>query len=169
MTYHFRCCHHYQHTANMSDRTNTSPSHSCMKPANNTTTTTTTVKHINMASNTNPRNHRLEGDHTGARNQHGYQSKSKLPDRVTLIVDQTRFVSDPKLFTAHPNTMLGRWEILLCMCGLRLWGQNKQKIKTRSKCNLVMNNGPFLIFPSQNNYQVLEKFKCRMQRKHPFW
>ncbi|XP_015834238.1 BTB/POZ domain-containing protein 10 isoform X1 [Tribolium castaneum] len=29
-------------------------------------------------------------------------------DRVTLVVDNTRFVVDPALFTAHPNTMLGR-------------------------------------------------------------
>ncbi|XP_071057443.1 BTB/POZ domain-containing protein 10 isoform X2 [Onthophagus taurus] len=29
-------------------------------------------------------------------------------DRVTLIVDNTRFVVDPAIFTAHPNTMLGR-------------------------------------------------------------
>lgn len=40
------------------------------------------------------------------------------PDRVTLVVDETRFVIDPQLFRAHPNTMLGRmfstsWEISL--------------------------------------------------------
>lgn len=29
-------------------------------------------------------------------------------DRVTLVVENTRFVVDPALFTAHPNTMLGR-------------------------------------------------------------
>lgn len=29
-------------------------------------------------------------------------------DRVTLVVDNTRFVIDPALFVAHPNTMLGR-------------------------------------------------------------
>ncbi|KAL3284902.1 hypothetical protein HHI36_019037 [Cryptolaemus montrouzieri] len=29
-------------------------------------------------------------------------------ERVTLVVDNTRFVIDPALFTAHPNTMLGR-------------------------------------------------------------
>lgn len=28
-------------------------------------------------------------------------------DRITLVVDNTRFVVDPALFTAHPNTMLG--------------------------------------------------------------
>ncbi|XP_063987354.1 BTB/POZ domain-containing protein 10 isoform X2 [Diachasmimorpha longicaudata] len=29
-------------------------------------------------------------------------------DRIILIVDNTRFILDPSLFTAHPNTMLGR-------------------------------------------------------------
>ncbi|XP_012279369.1 BTB/POZ domain-containing protein 10 isoform X3 [Orussus abietinus] len=29
-------------------------------------------------------------------------------ERITLIVDNTRFIMDPGLFTAHPNTMLGR-------------------------------------------------------------
>lgn len=29
-------------------------------------------------------------------------------DRITLVVDNTRFVVDPSQFTAHPNTMLGR-------------------------------------------------------------
>lgn len=28
--------------------------------------------------------------------------------RITLLVDETRFAIDPALFTAHPNTMLGR-------------------------------------------------------------
>lgn len=28
--------------------------------------------------------------------------------RITLVVDNTRFVIDVSLFTAHPNTMLGR-------------------------------------------------------------
>ena len=29
-------------------------------------------------------------------------------DRITLIVDETPFVVDSKLFNAHPNTLLGR-------------------------------------------------------------
>lgn len=29
-------------------------------------------------------------------------------ERVTLVVDNTRFVIDPAIFVAHPNTMLGR-------------------------------------------------------------
>lgn len=30
-------------------------------------------------------------------------------ERVTLIVDNTRFIVDPAIFTAHSNTMLGRY------------------------------------------------------------
>lgn len=30
-------------------------------------------------------------------------------ERVTLIVDNTRFVVDPSIFTAQSNTMLGRY------------------------------------------------------------
>ncbi|MBN3302129.1 BTB/POZ domain-containing protein 10 isoform X2 [Amia ocellicauda] len=37
----------------------------------------------------------------GARNM-------RTSERVTLIVDNTRFVVDPSIFTAQPNTMLGR-------------------------------------------------------------
>jgi len=36
---------------------------------------------------------------------------SKLPssdNRVTLVVDGTRFIVDPAIFTQHPETMLGR-------------------------------------------------------------
>ncbi|CAH0763004.1 unnamed protein product [Bemisia tabaci] len=29
-------------------------------------------------------------------------------ERITLVVDNTRFILDPAMFTAHPNTMLGR-------------------------------------------------------------
>jgi BTB/POZ domain-containing protein 10 len=32
-------------------------------------------------------------------------------ERITLVVDNTRFILDPALFTAHPNTMLGRYVI----------------------------------------------------------
>ena len=31
-----------------------------------------------------------------------------LSDKITLVVDDTRFVVERTLFTAHPNTMLGR-------------------------------------------------------------
>lgn len=32
----------------------------------------------------------------------------RLGERITLLVDDTRFVVDPELFRKHPNTMLGR-------------------------------------------------------------
>lgn len=39
---------------------------------------------------------------------HSVQPAEGLPDRITLVVDNTRFVINPVLFTARPNTMLGR-------------------------------------------------------------
>lgn len=36
-------------------------------------------------------------------------AQDSLSDKITLVVDDTRFVVDRSLFTAHPNTMLGRW------------------------------------------------------------
>lgn len=38
----------------------------------------------------------------------GHRGGPRLGERVTLIVDNTRFVVDPSVFTAQPNTMLGR-------------------------------------------------------------
>ncbi|EDO39749.1 predicted protein [Nematostella vectensis] len=35
-------------------------------------------------------------------------SNDKLSEKLTLVVDNTRFVVDRSLFTAHPNTMMGR-------------------------------------------------------------
>ncbi|XP_063898094.1 BTB/POZ domain-containing protein 10 [Helicoverpa armigera] len=41
--------------------------------------------------------------------RNGPKSQNQLgEDRITLVVDNTRFVVDPAQFTAHPNTMLGR-------------------------------------------------------------
>lgn len=41
--------------------------------------------------------------------RNGQKSQIQLgEDRITLVVDNTRFVVDPAQFTAHPNTMLGR-------------------------------------------------------------
>lgn len=34
--------------------------------------------------------------------------QNQMEDRITLVVDNTRFIVDPAQFTAHPNTMLGR-------------------------------------------------------------
>ncbi|KAM4835507.1 BTB/POZ domain-containing protein KCTD20 isoform 1-T4 [Thomomys bottae] len=35
-------------------------------------------------------------------------SYAQAPEKVTLLVDGTRFVVNPQIFTAHPDTMLGR-------------------------------------------------------------
>ncbi|KAG8335683.1 hypothetical protein J6590_062505 [Homalodisca vitripennis] len=61
---------------------------------------------------------RLEHEITISRSQHLGPAKnqqnstgSSTPasdERITLVVDNTRFILDPALFTAHPNTMLGR-------------------------------------------------------------
>lgn len=41
--------------------------------------------------------------------KNGQKAQNQLcDDRITLVVDNTRFVVDPAQFTAHPNTMLGR-------------------------------------------------------------
>lgn len=39
----------------------------------------------------------------------------RTSERVTLIVDNTRFVVDPSIFTAQPNTMLGRYSMFLAL------------------------------------------------------
>lgn len=38
----------------------------------------------------------------------GGSAHSQAPEKVTLLVDGTRFVVNPQIFTAHPDTMLGR-------------------------------------------------------------
>ncbi|XP_048655917.1 BTB/POZ domain-containing protein KCTD20-like, partial [Marmota marmota marmota] len=38
----------------------------------------------------------------------GSNPHSQAPEKVTLLVDGTRFVVNPQIFTAHPDTMLGR-------------------------------------------------------------
>lgn len=35
-------------------------------------------------------------------------ASGNVENRITLLVDDTRFTIDPAIFTAHPNTMLGR-------------------------------------------------------------
>ena len=35
---------------------------------------------------------------------------SRPSDRITLVVDETRFVVDAEIFRAQPNTMLGRYD-----------------------------------------------------------
>lgn len=46
------------------------------------------------------------GKPSGLKNRHGLDGPD--PDRITLVVDNTTFSINPSLFTAHPNTMLGR-------------------------------------------------------------
>nr|XP_061812749.1 BTB/POZ domain-containing protein 10-like [Nerophis lumbriciformis] len=41
-------------------------------------------------------------------NKEVHRGGHRVGERVTLIVDNTRFVVDPAIFTAQPNTMLGR-------------------------------------------------------------
>ncbi|NXU88375.1 KCD20 protein, partial [Xiphorhynchus elegans] len=38
----------------------------------------------------------------------GSSSQPVAPEKVTLVVDGTRFAVNPQIFTAHPDTMLGR-------------------------------------------------------------
>ena len=38
----------------------------------------------------------------------GCNVHSQAPEKVTLLVEGTRFVVNPQIFTAHPDTMLGR-------------------------------------------------------------
>lgn len=47
---------------------------------------------------------------TNANNTNNLNANSKLTnkDRVTLVVDETPFVVDSKIFNAHQNTLLGR-------------------------------------------------------------
>jgi len=52
-------------------------------------------------------------DSVPARNQAHHLAEGEGPppcsdERITLVVDNTRFVVDPAIFTAHPDTMLGR-------------------------------------------------------------
>ncbi|KAI5700928.1 hypothetical protein M8J75_004295 [Diaphorina citri] len=55
-------------------------------------------------SRSRPTNKNSTNDHTSS----GANSIPTSEERVTLVVDNTRFVLDPALFTAYPNTMLGR-------------------------------------------------------------
>lgn len=51
------------------------------------------------------------GDFGEPRGAAGMQTGSNSPrvgERLTLVVEDTRFIVDADLFHAHPNTMLGR-------------------------------------------------------------
>lgn len=97
----------------MSDNVTNSPTHSCLKNAGVSESPATTVRpHSAPSSSGIPvRNRKLtleDGEISRPIGGWKGQVSKKLPDRVTLNVDNTRFVVDPNLFTAHPNTMLGR-------------------------------------------------------------
>lgn len=51
------------------------------------------------------RNIKIETEFTLATNRKYFRMP---PGRITLVVDNRRFVVDPAIFSAHPNTMLGR-------------------------------------------------------------
>ncbi|XP_014207383.1 BTB/POZ domain-containing protein 10 isoform X2 [Copidosoma floridanum] len=62
-----------------------------------------------MGLSKNQQNQNRENVTSGANSSSGTSLHQQSSDeRITLIVDNTRFVMDPALFTAHPNTMLGR-------------------------------------------------------------
>ena len=44
-------------------------------------------------------------------------------DEVVLLVDGQRFPVHPRLFTRHPNTMLGRWAAVCCPCAAEVQPQ----------------------------------------------
>lgn len=45
---------------------------------------------------------------------------SKIKGRVTLVVDETRFIVDIDMLKNHPNTMLGRWVICISQTHISL-------------------------------------------------
>ncbi|XP_025891891.1 BTB/POZ domain-containing protein KCTD20 isoform X2 [Nothoprocta perdicaria] len=46
--------------------------------------------------------------HGGSTLSSSINSQAQAPEKVTLVVDGTRFAVNPQIFTAHPDTMLGR-------------------------------------------------------------
>jgi hypothetical protein len=76
------------------------------------TSSSNTSGDIRLTTRATANIHRKAQEHTIV------SSTINITDRVTLVVDETRFVIDPQLFRAHPNTMLGRmfsssWETTL--------------------------------------------------------
>lgn len=65
----------------------------------------------------------------------------RTSERVTLIVDNTRFVVDPSIFTAQPNTMLGRYSIffyIVLVYFLTLCSHRNQKVNNSAKSENAM-------------------------------
>lgn len=57
--------------------------------------------------------HVSKSPHTTNRHHRGYIWGDG--EKVTLLVDNKRFIISPNLLTKHPNTMLGRWEHSLAL------------------------------------------------------
>lgn len=77
-----------------------------------------TTQRIGSAGASNPVNPSVHRSHlvSDCSNSLSSASASVTPtvnpaadERVTLVVDNTRFVIDPQIFTQYPNTMLGRY------------------------------------------------------------
>jgi hypothetical protein len=75
------------------------------------------LNNSNNSANTNNNNNNIINNSTSSiannsnsitNNNPNASSRTTLKDRVTLIVDETPFVVDSKLFNAHQNTLLGR-------------------------------------------------------------
>lgn len=66
------------------------------------------VGHAGMKNPTASPHSRESNTASTSSNSTGVTVQQVSDDRITLVVDNTRFVVDPALFTAHPNTMLGR-------------------------------------------------------------
>ena len=60
---------------------------------------------LSLRSNSNTTNN---NGTTASTTNNSNNNKMEFPDRITLVVENTRFVVDASLFVAHPDTMLGR-------------------------------------------------------------
>lgn len=61
-------------------------------------------------NNSNPNVNNNSNNNNSSNTVNNVSSNTKLTnkDRVTLVVDETPFVVDSKIFNAHQNTLLGR-------------------------------------------------------------
>ncbi|KAL6437693.1 hypothetical protein ACFW04_004226 [Cataglyphis niger] len=66
------------------------------------------TKQTQSQSQSSSRDNAISGGSAILGSTTGISNQPTSDERITLIVDNTRFIVDPALFTAHPNTMLGR-------------------------------------------------------------
>lgn len=66
-----------------------------------------TQQHSNMFNNSKSSNSPHTNSSLSA-NSNNLGNTVQNDERITLIVDHQRFLIDPSLFTAYPDTMLGR-------------------------------------------------------------